>query len=226
MPRTRRFIPPSDAALHVTARGNNHLHLFQVDLDKAYYLKVVKELKEENNLDIFHYCLMSNHVHMLIWLRQGSNLSRFMKQVQLRYFNYYKATHGYTGHLWQGRFKSNLIGTDSYLLQCGKYIELNPVRAQMVAMPEAYRFSSYRYYACGYSDPIVTSSPLYTSLANDPQERRKQYIAFVVDASIMNTRSLQAQLFIGSDTFIDKLEEYYHIRNTSQQRGRPKEAGK
>lgn len=226
MPRAKRFLPPSDAALHVTTRGNNRLYLFQADSDKAYYLSAVKELKEENNLDIFHYCLMSNHVHMIIWLRQGNKLSRFMKQLQLRYFNYYKAIYGYTGHLWQGRFKSNLIDTDSYLLQCGKYIELNPVRGLMVTTPETYRFSSYRYYAYGWQDPLITPSPAYLGLSKDSEDRRKQYVAFVIDSSIINTRRLQAQLFIGSDAFIKKLEEYYHIRNTSLQRGRPKKVVK
>ncbi len=226
MPRTKRLLPPSDAALHVTARGNNHLYLFRGDSDKAYYLSAVKELKEENNLDIFHYCLMSNHVHMVVWLRQGNKLSRFIKQLQLRYFNYYKATYGYTGHLWQGRFKSNLIDSDSYLLQCGKYIELNPVRAQMAARPEAYRFSSYRYYAYGEFDPLITPNPAYLDLSDNAEGRKKQYVAFVVDGTIINTQRLQAQLFIGSDTFIKKLEAYYQIRNISTQRGRPKKTEK
>ncbi len=226
MPRTKRFLPPSNAALHITTRGNNHLRLFQSDSDKAYYLSAIKELKGENNIDIFHYCLMSNHVHMIVWLRQGNKLSRFMKQLQLRYFNYYRVTYGYDGHLWQGRFKSNLVDTDSYLLQCGKYIELNPVRAKMVMAPEEYFFSSYRYYAYGHHDPIVTPSPAYLGFSNDPEIRKKQYIVFVVDTSIINTRKLQAQLFIGSDAFIKKSEIYYQIRNTALQRGRPKRAEK
>lgn len=226
MPRVKRCIPSSDAALHVMVRGNNHLCLFRTDQDKAHYLNLIRKLKEENNLGIFHYCFMDNHAHMIVWLRQGNKLSRFMKQLQLMYFNYYKATYGYAGHLWQGRYKSNLIDTDSYLLQCGKYIELNPVRARIVDQPELYRFSSYRYYAYGEVDPIVTSSPAYLGLSGDTEDRQKQYIAFVVDSSIINTRKLQAQLFIGSGVFIRKLEEYYHIRNSSLVRGRPKKEEK
>lgn len=222
MPRTKRLLPLSGAALHITARGNNHLCLFQKDQDKRFYLNILKEFKEENKVDIFHYCLMNNHVHMIVWLQQESRLARFMKQLQLKYFNYYKVCYGYTGHLWQGRFKSNLIDTDSYLLQCGKYIELNPVRAQMTAAPEAYRFSSYRYYAYGTPDSVVTASPAYLALSNDAGGRRRQYITFVVNSSIINTQKLQTQLFIGSDTFISRSEEYYRTKNTSLQRGRPK----
>lgn len=226
MPRTRRLIPLSNAALHIMARGNNRLYLFQQDSDKAHYLKVVRELREENKIDIFHYSLMSNHVHMIIWLRLSHDLSRFMKQLQLRYFHYYKTTYGYTGHLWQGRFKSNLIDTDSYLMQCGKYIELNPVRAGMVNRPEDYAYSSYRYYAYGVNDPLIMTDPVYLGLSDKAEERRKQYIAFVVDSSIINSQRLQTQLFIGNKAFIRKQEEYYITRNTALRRGRPVKAEK
>ncbi len=226
MPRTRRILPQSDAALHVTARGNNQLYLFRKDPDKAFYLHKVKELKAENRIDIFHYCLMSNHVHMVIWLQEKSNLSRFMKQLQLKYYNYYKSVYGYTGHLWQGRFKSNIIDTDIYLLQCGKYIELNPVRASMVAIPEAYAFSSYRYYAHGEQDHLITPSPEYLALSNTDKERKRQYAKFLLDNEMINTKKLQTQLFIGSDAFIRNLEEHYKVRNVSLQHGRPKKGGK
>ncbi len=226
MPRNRRFIPAYDAALHIMARGNNRYCLFANDEDKAYYLSALRELKEENRIDIFHYCLMSNHVHLVVWVRAQHTLSKCIKQLNLRYFNYYKRTYGYTGCLWQGRFKSNLIDTDAYLLQCGKYIELNPVRAQIVSAPEEYFFSSYRYYAYGAADALITPSLAYLGLSASEESRRKQYIAFVVDSSIINSRSLQTQLFIGSDLFIRKLEEYYMIRNRSLDRGRPKKAEK
>jgi len=222
MPRGRRLIPASDAALHIIARGNNQYYLFANNDDKTHYLNVLKELKEENKIDVFHYCLMSNHVHLVVWLRSQHTLSKCIKQLDLRYFNYYKKTYGYTGCLWQRRFKSNLIDTDTYLLQCGKYIELNPVRAQIVSVPEEYHFSSYRYYACGRPDTLITPSPAYLGLSSSVEKRRGQYVAFVVNSSIINSRSLQAQLFIGSELFIRRLEEYYKIRNIGLQRGRPK----
>ncbi len=226
MPRNRRFIPAYDAALHIISRGNNRYCLFAKDEDRVCYLTALRELKEENKIDIFHYCLMNNHVHLVVWVRAQHTLSKCIKQLNLRYFNYYKKTYGYTGCLWQGRFKSNIIDTDTYLLQCGKYIELNPVRAQIVSSPEEYRFSSYRYYAYGISDGLITPSLAYLGLSNSEENRRKQYIAFVVDSNIINSRKLKAQLFIGSDLFIRKLEEYYMIRNRSLDRGRPKKVEK
>jgi putative transposase len=226
MPRNRRLIPASDAALHIIARGNNRYYLFANNDDKAYYLSALKELKEENKIDIFHYCLMNNHVHLVVWLRAQHTLSKCIKQLNLRYFNYYKKTYGYTGCLWQRRFKSNLIDTDTYLLQCGKYIELNPIRAQIVSKPEEYYFSSYRYYAYGNPDILISPSPAYLGLSASEESRRKQYVTSVVDSNIINSRSLQAQLFIGSELFIKRLEEYYMTRNISLQRGRPKKMEK
>lgn len=149
-----------------------------------------------------------------------------MKQLNLCYFNYYKKKYDYSGHLWQGRFKSNIIETDSYLLQCGKYIELNPVRAGIVNLPEEYRFSSYNHYAKGIPDSVVTKNPVYIGLSESSEERRKQYIEFVVDNSIMDTKRLAKQLFIGSETFVKRLREYYGIRNERLKRGRPKKAEK
>jgi putative transposase len=107
-------------------------------------------------------------------------------------------------------------------LQCGKYIELNPVRAGMVNLPEEYRFSSYIHYAKGTPDSIVTDNPSYIGLSNRDEERRRQYIEFVVDSSIINTEHLAKQQFIGTEFFVNKLQNYYGIRNERLKRGRPK----
>ena len=87
-------------------------------------------------------------------------MARFMQQVNLTYSLYFKKTYGYCGHLWRDRFQSKLIEHDSYLLQCGYYIETNPVRAGIAAEPERYEFSSYRFYCYGQDDKLVTCNPL------------------------------------------------------------------
>lgn len=225
MPRSRRLIPV-DSALHITARGNNRQNIFNQDEDKSYYRYLLKNLKDENNISIFHYCIMTNHIHLIVWVKPESTLSRFIKQLNLSYFVYFKRTYSYCGHLWQGRFKSNIIDTDSYLLQCGKYIELNPVRAQIVDLPGPYSFSSYRFYAYGTPDPLVTASPAYLALSSQPEERRKSYIKFVVDSSIINADTFTRLQFIGSEFFTQRLHDYYGIRNENRKRGRPKKAGK
>jgi len=190
MPRRKRLVPP-EAAMHIMCRGNNKQNIFNNDDDKTRYYWFLRKLKEENKISIFHYCLMNNHLHLVVWLNSESRLSRFMKQLNLCYFNYFKRTYDYCGHLWQGRFKSNLIDTDSYLLQCGKYAELNPVRAGMVSSPGDYRFSSYNHYAKGARDLIVTNNPVYMSFSDIDEKRRQQYIEFVVDSSIITKESLK-----------------------------------
>ncbi|MFH0738970.1 MAG: transposase [Candidatus Omnitrophota bacterium] len=190
MARIRRLIPP-EAAMHIMCRGNNKQVIFNNDESKVRYYWFIRKFKKENNISIFHYCIMNNHLHLVVWLEAESRLSRFMKQLNLCYFNYFSKAYDYCGHLWQGRFKSNLIDTDSYLLQCGKYVELNPVRAGLVDFPEDYHFSSYNHYAKGVRDPIITDDPIYISLANTQDKRRQQYIEFVVDSSIIRKNSLK-----------------------------------
>jgi len=225
MPRSRR-IAPADVALHIRCRGNNKQLVFHRDEDKLHYYKLLVDYKEVNKISIFHYCLMSNHVHLILWLTEHSNLSKFMKQISLSYFYYYSKLYGYTGHFWQDRFRSSVIDTDSYLLQCGKYIELNPVRAGIVDSPGKYNFSSYNYYAEGKYDPIVTPSPLYIGLDCSEVARRKKYINFFVDSRVINKKILGSRLFIGNDDFVRELQESYNIDSVKKKRGRPRKSGK
>ena len=225
MPKMRRIIPV-DAAVHLVNRGNNKQYIFNNDTDKLRYYSLMLELKQENNITIFHYCLMDNHPHLVVWLNDKSRLSKFMKQLSLSYYSYYKKAYGYSGHLWQGRFKSNIIDIDSYLLQCGKYIELNPVRARMVTLPQDYLFSSYNFYAYGKADSLLTPSPVYLALSSSPEARRKHYIDFVVDSSIINADRLKKQQFIGNLDFVEKLECLYGVKNEMFRHGRPKKPEK
>jgi len=164
---------------------------------------------------------MDNHIHLLLSLNAQSSVSKFMKQVNLTYALYYRKLYGYFGYLWQGRFKSNIIDEDSYLLQCGKYIELNPVRAGLVDEPSKYIFSSYNFCAHGKSDSLVSYSPAYLGLSDQPDLRRKRYIDFVIDKSIINSETFAHKLFIGSQDFINKLQEYYGTKENRIKRGRP-----
>lgn len=166
-------------AIHVISRGNNRYPLFSEDNEKAYYLRILREFANENKINIFHYCVMNNHVHLIVWLLQGHTLSKCIKQINLKYYYYYRKQYEFTGCLWQGRFKSHIIDSDSYLVQCGKYIELNPVRAGIVSAPEDYPFSSYRYYAYGEPDPLITPSPAYLALSQTQEGRQKRYIDLV-----------------------------------------------
>jgi len=184
MPRTKRIIP-DNAALHVISRGNNGNIIFHNDNDKLRYYALLQELRGENRIGVFHYCLMNTHVHIILNLNPDSTLSKFMKQLNLMYFHYYRKKYGYFGHFWQDRFKSNIIDNDLYLLQCGKYIELNSVRAGIVNHPKRYIFSSYNCYASNKPDGLVTLSPAYLGLSDSAKIRQELYVDFVVDSSVI-----------------------------------------
>jgi len=203
-------------------RGNNKQVVFHDDSDKLFYWKLLKELKTENKIDIFHYCIMATHIHFIAWIIQMSRFAKFMKQLNLSYYNFYRRKYGYYGHVWQGRYKSNVIETNVYLLQCGKYIELNPVRAGMVRMPEDYRFSSYRHYAFGIPDDVVSDSPEYIELAEHPLARRERYIKFVVNDILVNSAKLARAAIIGSDRYIEALCRQNGIKMGIPLIGRPR----
>ena len=107
-----------------------------------------------------------------------------MKKLNLAYFHHYKKEYTWVGHFWQDRYRSQAVGKDEYFIQCGKYIELNPVRANIVANPEEYQFSSYRYYSLGQPDPLITPDFLYNEMGNDNIERQSNYQKIIMDQII------------------------------------------
>ncbi|MCM8795887.1 MAG: transposase [Candidatus Omnitrophica bacterium] len=174
MPRQARLIP-EQGYLHVICRGNNRKKLFFSQRDFKVYYNLLNKIKKEESIKILHYCFMPNHTHFLVEVGESSNLSRFIKRLNLKYSAYYREKHAYTGYLWQGRFKSKIIEKDEYFIQCGKYIELNPVKANIVSLPQDYPFSSYLHYALGIEDKIIDENPLYPDLGKTPLERQLVY---------------------------------------------------
>jgi len=126
----------------------------------------------------------------------------------------------YDGHLWQGRYKSIIINEDEYLMTCGQYIELNPVKAGMVKKPEEYKWSSYNTYACGANDDLTDYNPIYKGWGRTEQERQKNYRENTKEEMEGVGMNLNA-MFIGSDKFIREMEEKFKVSNIKAQRGRP-----
>lgn len=120
MPRHPRFLPPG-SCFHIMNRGNNHMPIFTCDKDYYFYLNKLTELKAEHPFELYHYCLMETHLHLLVKIEKESEFSNFSKRLNLSYFAYFQRNYGFAGHFWQGRYKSQLISNDSYFIQCGKY---------------------------------------------------------------------------------------------------------
>jgi len=161
-------------------RGNNKNIVFRVAKDYERYLELLARFKRELAFDLYHYCLMPNHVHLLVRTTQAQDFSLFMKKINLSYFRYYKQKYQWVGHFWQDRYKSQPVGKDDYFIQCGKYIELNPVRAGLVEDPGDYQFSSYRYYCQGQLNPLLTNDIFYDQLGVSAAEKREAYRRLVV----------------------------------------------
>jgi len=119
----------SDFIYHVLNRGNNRQVIFVEEKDYLHYLDILKRYKEKFQFKIFAYCLMSNHIHLLIQISQKGTISEIMKAITIAHTRYYHYKYQSSGHVWQGRFKSPLVSSDEYLLAVMRYIEQNPVRA-------------------------------------------------------------------------------------------------
>jgi putative transposase len=118
---------------------------------------------------------MTNHVHLLMTPKQADGPSRVMKRLGQRYVQYVNRTYRRSGTLWEGRFRSCLVGEEAYLLGCYRYIEMNPTRAGMVSHPAQYRWSSYGCNAQGEPNPLISPHPLYRALGQDERERQSAY---------------------------------------------------
>ncbi len=221
MPRGPR-IYTEEGLYHILTRGNNKQWVFHDTADFRAYKKILKELKGEQPFKLYHYCLMNNHVHLIIETNKTTELSKLMRRLNLFYYNHYKRKYGYAGHFWQDRFKSLLMEKDEYLLTCGLYIERNPVRAKMVDSPEKYLHSSYNYYVCGKEDNLTDRDISYDELGRNDKERQEAYQCLMLDEDKGINSAIFNQLFLGTRQFIKQMEDKFEINNTRLKRGRPK----
>lgn len=142
MPKLHRIQLP-DMLYHVVTRGNNKQNLFLEAADFIFYLDLLFRFKTKYNILLFHFVLMTNHVHLMVQPTEDATLAKLMKRVNQSYTRYYQKRYHTTGHVWQGRYKSIPIESEAYYCRCARYIELNPVRAGIAHHPGEYEWSSY-----------------------------------------------------------------------------------
>jgi len=176
MPRPPRVVLPGHT-LHLIQRGNNRSSCFVDDEDRACYLAALLHSSERARCPVHAYVLMTNHVHLLVTASEASAPARMMQALGRNYVRYFNDRHGRTGTLWEGRYRSTLIDSDRYFLQCSRYIETNPVRAGMVSSPADYLWSSFGSNADGRPDPLVRPHPVYLALGHSVSRRREAYRA-------------------------------------------------
>ena len=168
---------------HIIQRGHNRQVVFASDEDYQYYLDNLCEWKEKLGCKVYAYCLMTNHVHLIVDPGEdGGNLARLMKRVAGRQTRYLNRLEKRTGSLWEGRFKSSTISADEYLLTCSRYVELNPVRAGIVVDPGDYRWSSYGGKTGNKKEAWLDFDPCYMGLADNWKKRAKRYMEWVMQS--------------------------------------------
>jgi putative transposase len=181
MPRPRRLVLPL-VPLHVIQRGNNRLPCFTCRSDYLVYLDMLRECAYDCGCALHAYVLMSNHTHLLFSPDDEHGASVLMQRLGQRYVQYFNRRHTRTGTLWEGRFRSCLVLDEQYFLACQRYIELNPVRAQMVDKPEHYLWSSYRINAFGQDSALVKPHVAYLRLHHEANSRQAVYRQLCGDA--------------------------------------------
>jgi len=181
MARPLRTVSPG-VPLHIVQRGNNRATCFFAAEDFDRYLRFLLRAAGEEHCRVHAYCLMSNHVHLLVTPGDHSACARFMKVVNQRYAQHLNRTHERSGTPWEGRYRSNVVHSMRYVLACYRYIELNPVRAGIARHPADYPWSSYRANAQGAANPLVSAHACYAALGRDPEIRRKAYRRLVDEA--------------------------------------------
>lgn len=225
MPRTVR-IAPQDYIYHVLSRGNNKQDVFKTESDFVKYMDILNICKEKHAFRLYHYVLMTNHVHLVMEPSAGgSNLSEIMKVINLSYALYYQKKYAHIGHFWQDRFKSILISCDEYLLVCGSYVELNPVRSGLVDDPAHYPWSSYGFNAFGKENPLLDQHPIVSGWSSDREKRYSQYREFVM-GMLREKDALRGEMngrhIYGSGDFCSVLSNQYLVSPETKRRGRPR----
>ena len=235
MPRKARILVPN-CPHHLVQRGHNRKALFVSDEDKQYYLSNLKEWKENLDIKLLAWCLMTNHIHLIVEPPENaSTLSELMKRINGRQTAYVNRLEGRSGSLWEGRFKASPIQSEHYLLRCYRYVELNPVQAGMVSLPEEYAWSSYQARLNGLNTSMLDDQPqkmlddhpVYLMLGLDNEARLKQYKEFVRQGITANEAqfirdSIKRNQLTGSDRFVDEIEQRVGIRVERRSPGRPR----
>lgn len=227
MPRTARIILPHTPH-HIVHRGHNRQSIFAQEGDYRYYLGALKMWKREFGVKLYAYCLMTNHVHLV--LDPGPDdqaISALMKRVAGRYARYANRLKSRSGALWETRFKSSPVQTDTYLLACVRYVELNPVRAFMVSRPEKYPWSSYRQKIEIGCFRWIDLDPCYLALGETAEKRCMAYAAYVSHTipdeewALIRLAVARGQL-TGDRRFVDEVAYKTGRRIEPRGRGRPR----
>jgi putative transposase len=225
MPRKPRFYLPH-VPVHVVQRGHSRNPVFFEAQDYATYAHWLKEAAAKYQVAIHAFVLMTNHIHLLLTADEGQAISAFMQYLGRRYVPYINHKYGKSGSIWEGRYKASLVQEENYFLKVMKYIELNPVRANMVELPNHYRWSSFCHNVGNKKINFIKPHPIYMALGSNDEERYKIYKSLFeadIDKAELKriSESWQSGTPLGNDYFREKVEVELKCKVGSARRGRP-----
>jgi putative transposase len=225
MPRRPRLALPG-IPWHIIQRGNNRSVCFYAEEDYRKYLDTLQEQALKYGCAIHAYVLMTNHVHLLLTPEKPNSAALLMKHLGQRYVQYINRVYRRSGTLWEGRFRSCLAQSEDYVLACYRYIELNPVRANMVIHPREHPWSSYRANGEGVADSLLTPHDEYLRLGRSNEARHHHYRELFkthMDPERIHEirQATNGNYALGNERFKTEIEQALKRRATPGRSGRP-----
>jgi len=216
MARLSRLVVPG-VPHHITQRGNRRLPVFFNDEDYQAYKALLAEWCAKAGTEVWAYCLMPNHVHLILTPSHEDGLRAALGETHRRYSSHVNAREGWQGHLWQGRFSSFPMD-DAHVMACARYIEVNPVRAKLVKRPGDWAWSSAAAHLSGKDDGLVKVAPLLDRAAD-----WKNFLAIAPEEEVLTRiRSHQGTGYpLGGAAFLDQLSASLGRNVKPGARGRP-----
>ena len=225
MARLPRLVIPHQPH-HVIQRGNDRQLVFRDASDYVAFLNWLRDAAKQFKVAVHAYTLMPNHFHLLVTPSDETGLARMMQWIGRYYVPYFNRKYARVGTLWQGRYKAALIDSERYFMTCSRYIELNPVRAGLVAAPAEYPWSSYAHHVGAKYDSLIVDHKLYWALGNTPFDREAAYKDLVEQALTSEeinalTAATMKGWALGSEKFKTDLAKQTNRQVGPTKRGRP-----
>lgn len=225
MARRKRYLI-ANMPYHVVQRGHNRSNCFLGDADRACYLSILERYLVVYQVRLHAFVLMSNHVHLLMTATKNGAISSLMQNLGRDYVHYFNKRYQRVGTLWDGRFKDSLVDTDQYFLTCQRYIELNPVRANLVTDPADYHWSSYHANARGIPIKIISPHQCYLNLADTDDARITSYRTlfdqqFAENELTQIRDAIKHNYPLANESFVQHITNKYNIRFGRRNKGRP-----
>lgn len=225
MARLPRLVVPHQPH-HVIQQGIDGKSIFREESDYSVFLGWLRDASRQFKVAIHAYALLPNQVDLLVTPSEAVGLGRLMQWIGRHYVPYFNRKYGRSGTLWQGRYKATVIDAEPYFMMCSRFIELAPVRSNIVINPDEYPWSSYAHHAGIKQDPVLSDHPVYWALGNTPFDREAAYKALLEQALTAEEERMikEATLkgwALGSEKFKTSLAKSVNRRISPVKRGRP-----